>query len=365
MAHFVYTGLKENLPSVREAAFYLCTDTRELYFGENLFTAAVRPYTGERPTNPAVGILYVNTDTGVGEIYDGSQWIPLIGDIDASNVYFDSDLVFTYQFGKYIPVDGKVTVPAEGKSFKEVLSDAYAEDQMPDITQPSVSLVSSQIKAYEVGTSVTPAYTATFNPGSYEYGPETGVEVESWEVTDTNGGSKDTATGSFDAFVVGDDTSYSITAKATHTAGVVPNTALENEYAAGQIKAGTKQSTKSKISGYRNSFYGTLSAKDGEINSALVRSLPSKSNKALANGNTFTITIPTGALRVMFAYPATLRDVTSVQDVNGMNAEIKGAFTLHNIEVEGVSGYTAIGYKVYVMDLANANDTANTYKVTI
>ena len=34
MAHFVYTGLKENLPSVREAAFYLCTDTRELYFGE-------------------------------------------------------------------------------------------------------------------------------------------------------------------------------------------------------------------------------------------------------------------------------------------------------------------------------------------
>ena len=136
MAHFVYTGLKENLPSVREAAFYLCTDTRELYFGENLFTAAVRPYTGEKPTNPAVGILYVNTDTGVGEIYDGSQWIPLIGDIDASNVYFDSDLVFTYQFGKYIPVDGKVTVPAEGKSFKEVLSDAYAEDQMPDITHP-------------------------------------------------------------------------------------------------------------------------------------------------------------------------------------------------------------------------------------
>lgn len=85
----------------------------------------------------------------------------------------------------------------------------------------------------------------------------------------------------------------------------------------------------------------------------------------LANGNTFTITIPTGALRVMFAYPATLRDVTSVQDVNGMNAEIKSAFTLHNIEVEGASGYTAIGYKVYVMDLANANDTANTYKVTI
>lgn len=365
MAHFVYTGLKENLPSDRQAAFYLCTDTRELYFGENLFTAAVRPYTGEKPVNPAVGILYVNTDTGVGEFYDGSQWVPVFGDIDAGSVYFDSDLVFTYQFGKYVPTDGKVTVPAEGKSFKEVLSDAYAEDQMPKVTQPSVALASSQVKAYEVGTSVTPAYTATFNPGSYEYGPDTGVTVESWEVTDTNGGSKDTASGTFDPFTVEDDTNYSMTAKATHTAGATPKTALENEYAAGQIKAGTKQATKSKISGYRNSFYGTLEAKDGAINSALVRSLPVKSNKALANGNTFTISIPVGALRVMFAYPATLRDVSSVQDVNGMNAEIKSAFTMNNVDVEGTSGYTAIGYKVYVMDLAKANDTVNTYKVTI
>ena len=85
----------------------------------------------------------------------------------------------------------------------------------------------------------------------------------------------------------------------------------------------------------------------------------------MANGNTFTISIPVGALRVMFAYPATLRDVSSVQDVNGMNAEIKSAFTMNNVDVEGASGYTAIGYKVFVMDLAKANDTANTYKVTI
>ena len=32
---------------------------------------------------------------------------------------------------------------------------------------------------------------------------------------------------------------------------------------------------------------------------------------------------------------------------------------------EGANGYQAIDYKVYVMDMANANDTANTYKVTI
>ena len=108
-----------------------------------------------------------------------------------------------------------------------------------------------------------------------------------------------------------------------------------------------------------------LKAKDGEVNSALVRGLSGKSGKALAAGNSFNLAIPVGAIRVVFAYPATLRDVSSVQDVNGMNAEVKTAFTKTVVSVEGANGYQAIDYKVYVMDMANANDTANTYKVTI
>ena len=110
---------------------------------------------------------------------------------------------------------------------------------------------------------------------------------------------------------------------------------------------------------------GPLTAKDGVVNSALVRALSGKSNKALAAGNSFTISIPVGAIRVVFAYPASLRDVNSVQDVNGMNAEVKTAFTQSVVSVEGANGYDGIDYKVYVMDMANANDTANTYKVTI
>ena len=57
--------------------------------------------------------------------------------------------------------------------------------------------------------------------------------------------------------------------------------------------------------------------------------------------------------------------MNSVQDVNGMNAEIKSAFTKYTVDVEGANGYTAKSYKVYVMDMANANDASNTYKVTI
>lgn len=67
----------------------------------------------------------------------------------------------------------------------------------------------------------------------------------------------------------------------------------------------------------------------------------------------------------ILANPATLRDVNSVLDVNGLNAEIKSGFTKSVVSVEGAAGYQAIDYKVYVLDYANANDAANTYKVTI
>lgn len=223
----------------------------------------------------------------------------------------------------------------------------------------------AKIKAYEVGTKVSPDYSAVLNAGSYEFGPATGIVASAWKVTNTDGGEKTTASGTFDEITVGDDTAYSITAEATYADGAMPKTALEKDYAAGQIKAGKKTATKSKISGYRNSFYGSLTAKDGVVNSALVRALSGKSNKALAAGNSFTISIPVGAIRVVFAYPASLRDVNSVQDVNGMNAEVKTAFTQSVVSVEGANGYDGIDYKVYVMDMANANDTANTYKVTI
>ena len=75
--------------------------------------------------------------------------------------------------------------------------------------------------------------------------------------------------------------------------------------------------------------------------------------------------MPVGAESVVIAYPATLRNVTSIKDVNGLNADITSAFTASTMEVEGAAGYTAINYKVYRIDFAKANDTANKYTVTI
>ncbi len=285
--------------------------------------------------------------------------------VDAKNVMFSQDMIFTEKFGKYTPAGGKVTVPSNNKSLLATLLDAYAEDQNPSVTQPAVSIASGDFKAYEVGTQVTPKYNATLSAGSYQFGPATGVVANTWSVKDNAGQvtTLDTASGTFPQLTVEDGTSYSITAVATYDAGAMPKTALGSDYPAGQIKAGSKQATKGTITGYRNSFYGTFTDAE-ELTSANIRTL-SKTNKAVTAGTVLNVSIPVGAMRVVFAYPATIREVNSVLDVNGLNAEIKSAFKSVTVSVLGANNHAGIDYRVYYLDYAKPNDAQNTYKVTI
>lgn len=286
--------------------------------------------------------------------------------LDADKVIFQDDMVFTEPFGKYRLSGGKVRVPSGGKSVRAMFLDAFSEDKNPTITQPSIGINSSTAKAYEVGTSVNPTYAVSFNVGKYEYGPATGVDVSKWEVSNNaTSETRTTNSATFAAYTVPDGSNYKITVAATYTDGAIPLTALEAEYPAGQIKGATKTVTSGAITGYRNSFYGTLTDKTTAVTSDVVRALPQRSGKALANGNSFTVNVPIGAESVLIAYPATLRDITSIKDVNGLNADITSAFTKSTLDVAGANGYTAISYKLYRLDFAKANDTANKYTVTI
>lgn len=284
----------------------------------------------------------------------------------ADEVLFTKDLILTEQFGRYTPVNGKVTVPAEEKSVQAVILNAFSQDKNPTITQPTIGITFTPGKAYEVGTPVTVTYAGTFNPGNYSYGPDTGITVSAWKSTNNvTDETLDTQSGTFANYVVADGANYRVTVKGTYTDGAIPLTALGAEYAEGQIKGGSKTATSSAITGYRNSFYGTTTDKEATTDSAIIRGLAQKSNRAYTNGSTFTVNVPVGALRVIIAYPATLRDLTSVKDVNGMNADITSAFVQSTVDVEGASSYLAIPYKVYTQDFANPNDVNDTYTVTI
>ena len=283
---------------------------------------------------------------------------------NANHVVFDKDLITTTSIGNVELINGQAAIPAKGKTLLEVWESIFVKELNPETVKPSILLDFDQIKKCEVGTTITPSYSASLKPGSYSFGPDTGVEVSSWEITDTAGNKSVTDKGSFPDVQITDNVTYAITAKATYTDGTVPSTNIGNEYIDGQIKAGSVSVTSESITGFRNSFYGTVTSKE-EITSDVIRSLSGKSGKALTNGSSFTVNIPIGAKRVVIAYPATLRDLTSVKDVNGLNAEIAGSFTSHLIDVEGADHYSAISYKVYVLEFASGNDTINKFTVQI
>lgn len=291
--------------------------------------------------------------------------IPSIDTISPEKVIFTQDMTLTETFGKYKPAGGSVVVPSKDKSLMQVLLDAYSEDKNPTTTPPSLTLSSPQSRAYEVGTSVVPTFSNSFGAGSYTYGPPTGVAPTSWSITNnTTSETKTTSSGQFNAITIGDNTSYYITSTVNYSEGAIPFTALGAEYAAGRIPAGSITKTSSAMTGYRNSFYGTLNTKPDVLTSDNIRNL-SKSNRALSNGNSFTVDVPVGAMMIIIAYPATLRELTSVKDVNGMNAEILSAFSGSILPIEGANEYEAINYRVYTQSLPSANDTANKYTVTI
>ena len=236
------------------------------------------------------------------------------------------------------------------------LVNMLSQDSNPTTTQPSVSVSLTGAGAKEVGTEFTPSWSVTLDSGSYSENKDgaqpTNVTVTSYAVTDTNSDSADTQTGSFTQFTVADDTSYRVSATVAHTAGAVPTTYLGQPYPAGQIQAGSKSGQSSAVTGFRKGFYGSVSSKDATIDSAFVRGLSNSTNSAPANGNTWTIQIPVGTLRVAFAYPATLRDVTTVVDA-ATKYDVKTAFTKSTVSVEGANSYSGINYKVYVTDFAN------------
>ena len=298
-------------------------------------------------------------------MYSEGAWKALDGNYDAENVYFSNNLTYTADIGVLtVPSSGSGTITAAGKNLKEVLAGILAKEENPKTTQPSLSVKLNEAGAKEVGTSITPTYSTTFNAGSYSYGPATGVTATSYSISDTNSSTATTASGSLTAFTVEDGTNYKVSATVNYGDGAIPKTNIGNDYAKGQIKAGSTSASSSTITGYRNTFYGSVTDKSGEITSAVIRGLAGKKNGSISSGNTFKAAEAVGAMRVIIALP-TPRTCTSIKDENGLNAEALSAFTKITVSVEGANGYTAKEYNVYYKDNAAANDKANNWVVTV
>lgn len=322
--------------------------------------------------------------------YDGENWVSITGNVDADKVILQDNITMAgnyTQFGNLTKnADGTATLNSKGKSVLGVLTEILSKRLQPGTpTQPSISGFNlSGAKAVEAGTSMAQAsYTAgTLNPGSYQYGPETGVTASNWVVQRiTNDGNEQIA--SVDAaslsagsdnnggngFIIGDQGGENVVASlkykaiATHGAGVTANDNLGSASdPAVNIASGTKEKTTGAYTPYRNYFYGATTEKP-TVDSAYIRGL-TKSNKAYAAG-TLTINVPAGAQRVVIACIAGKTGVTKVINETAMNADVTGTFTQSSVNVEGAEGYTAVAYNVWVFEPAVPYENAATLKVTL
>ena len=249
-------------------------------------------------------------------------------------------------------------------TIKDILKKMLQQELQPAVTEPSVSLTFTAAKSYEVGTKLTPSYSASLSAGSYSYGPATGITATSWSISATGVENPiTTATGSFPEITVTEDMNYKVTAVATHEAGADPVTNLGNPAdASKKIAAGTKSATSGSITGFRSFFYGTKTTGLDSYDSAAVRALTNGNAKAEPNKK-FNITIPAGTKQVVIAVPAA-RSLKSVINVGLSRGEVADTFVASTVDVEGANGYTAAPYKVYVFNSSTALD-ANTYEVTL
>lgn len=355
--------------------------------------------TGKTPSKGDVAIV----STPIGETgkvqktvyqYDGEKWNAFDSDYDASKVILPQDWLTTTKIGIHQTLtNGQATIAKAGTDVMSALAGLTTQETDSSVSQPAVSFSNSsdsEFKAYEVGTNVEIAVTAALSAGSYSYGrinadgafesnTSAGITAKSWTFTDSNGaektGTENTAT--FDTIEVGDDTKYSVTAKADYDASTYsPATNLKNPAkTATAIAAGSKSKTTANISGYRNGFYGTFTTKLDLGNAdnlatfaSNIRSL-TKTNGAVTAKKAIALSIPVGALRAVVAVDASVTGIgdllAEVKDVNGMGAEINTAFNLIQLDIAGNNGYTPKAYKVFYIDFAEPVAAANTYNVKL
>lgn len=252
-----------------------------------------------------------------------------------------------------------------GKSLDEIVKMLVQKPIPATYTKPSVSIANNGGSAsgdVEAGTSVTPKLRATFNKN--DAGDLTKLEILKGGQSVGSG----TATPydySGEAIVIGDET-VTFTAKATYNEGAIKNNNLGQQSPNGHIAAGSVTSGNYSINGRRNMFYGTGVGATPSLTSDVVRGL---ANKRLnpTQGTVFNIPIAIGQQYVIFAYPATLRDVSQVMYTETNDTGMASSFTKTLVDVADARGGEngKKSYKVYSYAMATPAAAGMTFKVTI
>lgn len=274
-------------------------------------------------------VLVIKDDYGVsaGYQYDNEMWIAFTGNVSADNVIISEDVLLAGGYSQVGNITKDIketrTLSAKGKTLTEFIQTVFTKEEQPTKTDPSMSVTLSQAGTYEVGTTITPSFFLSFNEGSYTYDTTTGVVFSNWNTKDAFGNESNAKSGTFDSFLVLDNTNYSVTSKVHHSDGTIAKTNLgNNSNPPIQISAKDLSKTSSKVTGYRPFFYG-LTTDLNPIDSDVIRGLTNGGNYNGSKTISYGIN-GASAKRVIMAIPksSTRSGLVSVFKTDGLRTDI-------------------------------------------
>lgn len=254
---------------------------------------------------------------------------------------------------------------ASGKTIDEIVKMLVQKAIPATYTKPTLSIANNGGQAsgnVEAGTSITPKLKATFTQN--DAGDLTAISIKKGN-TSVVDGTTSPLTYDGEAIVIGDET-ITFNASATYEDAPVKKNNLGDESTENWFAGATVASGNYSIVGKRNLFYGTGVGEVPELTSDFVRGLANTKLAPAAN-TAFTINVAVGQQYIVFAYPATLRDVNNVTYVEANDGGMAGNFTKTLVDIADARGGEngLMSYKVYTYAMAVPAAATMTFKVTI
>lgn len=263
-------------------------------------------------------------------------------------------------------------VVEKGSTLDDFINQLIKTTFFPTFTNPSFSLSRNIAANLEIGTITDVTLTGNFNRGSIVGALDNGIWNPSLQqnpragianlfVIDGNNNGTNNQFTLLNYQIVSGNQNWSATV--SFDEGPQPLDSKNNPYLF-PLGAGSLSANSPNTAGRRRYFWGTSEDIEDFDNSADIRALSDSALNPVTN-TTFNINIPVGTQTVVFAYPATLRDVDSVEYVELSNAEVRGIFTQNIVSVESANNFDSIDYKVYTYTPVEPFGDPATYKVTI
>ena len=274
----------------------------------------------------STGSNYTDTDTGTVYIFNAvkNKWSVNQGGSggtsgDCEGILTEDITVMGTTVGNFKEND----ILLEGDTFTTVMKNMLTKEIVPSYSMPTISINSNVSGIKEVGISVNPIISVTFNKN--DGGTITLVEIYRGNEL-INSKTNPNSPYSFTESITLTTAQVTYKAKISYEDGPIKNTNLGNPYPTGQIKAG------SKTSGNTSAIVPVYASYIGVIDSAYeVSSL----NKIVKNTKAYTYKYSMSNQRIVYLYPSSFGELTSIKDEN--NFENLDSFAKTLITINGVS----------------------------